>query len=416
MHTENFLKTWRVTWYPRIVFLTLLASIFIAVLGGRGAESLTGRLGGDYPAFYAAGEIARQGDWTHLYNFSRQTATQRPLLPTESEGAFLAFAYPPFVALLYYPLSLMNFRLSFLVHTLLMVLVIAVALRLLCRRNPEIASFYELLLVATLLYYPMLRAVLGGQNTPIIFLLVVAVWTADLSRKEWLAGVFLGLMLFKPQYGIPLIGLHLLAWRWKTVVSSAVVAMGLYLISSYFCGALWIEEWLQFSFKFASIDASVNPSNSVSWIGFLEALFGAYSKIALITGTGLALLTSAAACMIWYKARAKNDLSYQLGVSITALLLIQPHAMYYDMGLVLFTYVPYLSNDTTSIKVVILMWLLGLTQLFGSLLGFSPLFMVLLCTGLMSSTLMWRRADQPENQRTMPAGRVGIHNGKQTRC
>jgi hypothetical protein len=396
MSTDRFFDTWRVKWYPRIVLISMLVGILVVVLSGKGAESLTGRLGGDYPAFYAAGRIASQGDWEHLYSFARQEAVQKDLLPTESKGAFLPFPYPPFVALLYCPLALLNFRLSYLIHTLLMFLAIAIALRLLSRGNPYIATYYDLALAATLLYYPMLRAVLGGQNTPITFLLVVAVWRAGLDRREWLAGFFLGLMLFKPQFGLPLIGLHFLSGRWRTVISSALVALGLYLIGSYLCGAGWIREWLRFGTQFANLDASINRSNSVSWLGFLQALLGVDSRIVLISGWGLAIATSLATSLLWYRGRLNDDLSAHLGLTVIALVLIQPHAMYYDMALVLFTYVLYLSYDKTTTKVIGLIWLLSLSQVAAKTVGFSPLFVLLLWSGLMAIFLMWRQPHKPD--------------------
>ncbi len=383
MLIEKLCEPWRLKWYPRIVLISMLVSLLFVVLNGKGAESLIGRLGGDYPAFYAAGRIANEGDWERLYGFARQAAAQKDLLPTENEGALLPFAYPPFVALLYVPLALVNFRLSFLIHTLLMFLALAVAMRLFSHRNPNIAAHYDLALVAALLYYPMLKAIFGGQNTPVTLLLVVAVWRAGLDRREWLAGFFLGLMLFKPQFGLPLIGLHFLSGRWRTVASSALVASGLYLIGSYLCGTGWIREWLGFATRFSNMDASINPSNSVSWLGFLQAFLGVDNRVALISGWGLAIATSLAISLLWYGGRAKNDLSALLGLTVIGLVLIQPHAMYYDMALVLFTYILYFPYSKTTMKTIGLLWVLSVSQVAAKTAGFSPLFLLLLWSGLM---------------------------------
>ena len=394
--TENLFGTWRVKWYPRFALIGLLIGVLVGVLGGKGAETLTGRLGGDYPAFYGAGRIVSQGDWEHLYSFARQEAAQKDLLPARLQGSFLPFPYPPFVALLYWPLSLLNFRVSFFIHVLLMFLAVAIALRLISRSSSCIAMYYDLALAAIIFYYPMLRAILGGQNTPITFLLVVAVWRAGLDRKEWLAGFFLGLTLFKPQFGLPLIGLHFLAGRWRTVACSAIVALALYLIGLYFCGAAWIREWLQFGSQFSNIDASVNRANSVSWLGFLQALFSVDSRAALIGGWGLALATSFATSLLWFRGRLKDDLSPHFALTMIALVLIQPHVMYYDMSLVLFTYVLYLFYDKAAAKVIGLMWLLALSQLAAEIIGFSPLFVLLLWSGLMTASLLWRHAEERE--------------------
>ena len=62
------------------------------------------------------------------------------LLSKEPTGSFLPFAYPPFVAIAYYPLGLLNYRLSFFLHTLLMIGTIALAVRVIVNTNPRLKN------------------------------------------------------------------------------------------------------------------------------------------------------------------------------------------------------------------------------------------------------------------------------------
>ncbi len=390
MPQERFLNPWRLKWYPRAAVFAVVVAVFIAVLGGKGAGTLTGRLGGDYVDFYGAGRILHEATGRKLYRFSDDAAVQKDLFPKEyadGEGT-IPFPYPPFVALAYYPLALLNYRLSYLLHTLLMMLALALATRLLARKTPRLGGRYDLALAAVLLYYPMLRAALGGQNNPITFLLYVAVWRAGSSGMEWLAGLFLGLMLFKPQFAIPLIGLHLLSGRYRTVMSSMLVGSGLYLIGMYTYGRFWITDWLHYASWSTGISASLDRGSNLCWLGFLQALLGADSRVALVAGWTMALATAVAISLVWHKGRHDPDLSARFGLAAAALILIPPHAQYYDMGLILFTYAMCLAREETPVKLMALLWLLAPIQLAEGILGFSPLFFLLLLSGFMASHVL----------------------------
>jgi hypothetical protein len=367
----------------------VVAAVFIGVFSGRGAEMPAGRLGGDYPAFYGAGCILHDATGKRLYRFGDETAAQKDLFPHGYRGGgAIPFPYPPFVALAYYPLSLLDYRLSFLLHTLLMVLALSLATWLLCRKVPRLGGRYDLALAAVLLYYPLLKSALGGQNTPITFLLYVAAWWAGSSGRERLAGLFLGLMLFKPQFAIPLIGLHLLSGRFRTVMTSVIVAAGLYLIGVFTYGPSWLTDWLHYASWVSGVAAWLDPGNSVCWLGFLQALLGVHSRVALVAGSATAVTTAVTISLVWYKGRQDPDLSARFGLAAIALILMQPHAMYYDMGLILFTYAICLAQEKAPVKRMGLLWLLAPLQIAGNALGFSPLFFLLVLSGLMAAHVL----------------------------
>jgi hypothetical protein len=378
----GFFNPWRLKWYPRFALFSIIAALLISVVGGRGAESPTGRLGADFPAFYGAGLALKQGEGRSLYSLDHQRQMQAGLFPPGLKGNVMPFPYPAFVAVAYYPFVYIPYRVSFLLHSLLMIMAVIVTVHLLARLNTYVSRYHELALAAFVLYYPVLRSELGGQNTAITLLLFVAVWLFSSQRKEWLAGVFLGSMLFKPQYGIPLIGLHLLAGRWRTAITGSLAGLFLYGVGAYFCGVFWVKDWLQYAAWVSRVAAIIDGPISISWLGFLQAILGEDSLLASIFGWVLAIATVLAVSFVWCRGRRNRDLSLQFATAAPALLLMQPHAMFYDMGLVLFSYAVFLHLDKGGTRRVALMWLLGLTQIAAKSLGFSPLFLVLLLTGL----------------------------------
>lgn len=357
------IHTWltpdRLELYARAVIFTIVAIIFISMLTGPNA----GR-GGDYPQFYNAGKSLLDAE-NQLY---RQ----------DGKGVAL-FPYPPFVAAAYYPLSLLNYRFSYTVYTLLLVLAVVLGAWLIVHNMAGITARYDIAIVAVLTYFPMMAAVLWAQNTAITFLLFTLTWLTGSRGKEWLAGLFLGLMLYKPQFAIPLIGLHLLSGRFRTVASSMIVAAGLHLVGVCIYGPLWLSDWLYYA---RWICLQKPWKHHLSWVGFLHDILGADSRVALIAGGTMILGSVIAISYVWYRERRNKDMLTRFGLAAVAVLLISPHTLYYDMGLVLFTLAVCLSKGVSA-KTIGLMWLLSYSELLGVSWRFSPLFVMLLASGIM---------------------------------
>ncbi|MCK9377083.1 MAG: DUF2029 domain-containing protein [Syntrophobacterales bacterium] len=389
---ENIFTPFRLKWYPRAILFAIGLSFLLIISIGHGASTLNGRVGGDYPAFYGAGRIIANGDWQNLYNPATQLQAQQGLLP-EKKSNFLPFSYPPFLALIYYPLSLLNYRLSYIIHTLFMLGSLMLALQLLRPFSHTIDQYYLLTLAMALSFYPLFSGVLMGQNTAVILLIIVGAWRLALANREWLAGLILGLLLFKPQFALPLIGLYLLSGRWRVSLGSTFTGLALFLISSLISGPHWLSSWLKFSWWFSQADAGVNYANSVSWLGFFEAVGGAGNSMALIIGGVLVFLTSIGLALVWARGGRRGDLTAQLGLSLPGLILLPPHVMYYDMSLVIFSYSLLAERNIKNFNTIIaFIYLLGFSQIISKTLGFSPLFFVLLFTVILTASRLGRSA------------------------
>jgi hypothetical protein len=393
---QPYLTPWRLKWYSRAFLFGFGIAVLIAVFASQGSSTLTGRLGGDYPAFYGAGRIIASGDWQNLYSPARQTEVQKTLFPNKDFN-LLPFSYPPFVALAYYPLSLLNYRISYLIHTLLMVGALILTIQLIRPLNAGIDRYPLTALALTLTFYPLLRAILGSQNTAILLLLIVASWQLILARRQWLAGLVLGLLLFKPQFAIPLIGLYVLSGRWRVGLGSLLTGVGLYAVSSWLSGPLWVVPWMKFTWWFSQADAVMNRANSVSWLGFFEAIGGANNHATLILGWGLTLLTIIGLVLLWTIPGKRGDLTTQLAITMPLLVLIPPHVMYYDLSLVLFSFAVMTAVDLEKyLPILGLVWLGGFSQLISKMVGFSPLFILLVCTNIIVLTSFIPLGRRPE--------------------
>ena len=363
-------------WYPRVLVFGAAIGFLASLMSGNGVSTLAGRLGADYPAFYAAGKIIAEGDVRWLYSSERQVSAQKGLFPSH-ETLFMPFPYPAFVAVAYSPLALLSFRLSYFIHTMIMVAALLLTLRTL-RPISKAAAEQSLFVFALLiLYYPLLKSIIGGQNTAMTLLLVTLLWRTAAHGRDVLAGVWLGLLLFKPQYGLPMMGLFVLSRRWKVVTASVAIGLALWVIGAWMCGWGWLSEWIRYADWVARTAADIDKHNAISWIGFLEAILGTESRFGAVLGYILAGITVAVTCRVWWRTARRQEFSAQMGIAMGCILLIPPHAFYYDAGLLAFTWISLISKDWKyKTEIMAGVWILGFSQVLAEWIGFSPIFFV----------------------------------------
>lgn len=388
----------RLRHYPLVVLTALVAAFVFVILSGDGSSTASGRVGGDYPAFYGAGSIVADGDVDDLYDPAAQAAAQEGLL--DDEDGYLAFAYAPHVAAAYAPLSTLDYRLSYVVHTLLMVGALLAALHLLRPLVGVVDRWFPLVLAATVTSYPMFMALGGGQNTALTMLLLVAVWRALADDREVAAGLAATLLLFRPQYAVPVVGLLLLDRRRTAVLTAAAGAGVLYVANAALLGWSWVSTWLDRVGPFLETDAEVNAGNSVSTVGFLQALFGVDSPVATIVG-GLATVAVVAVLgMIWWQGRL--DLDARMAITATGIVLASPHAMFYDAGLLTLTLLVLHDRGRLGAAGIAGVWALGLTHVLEGVLDATPFALVTITVFVLAVTRL-RRDPRPTPPRAVMA-------------
>lgn len=348
-----------------VAILAALAVSFAATLAsGEGADTAAGRLGGDYPAFYAAARIAADGDLDEVNDLRRLEDAQADLFPEDEDEGFLTWAYPPHVALLYQPLAEIPYRPSYAVHTLLMVAAFVAAMRLLRPLVPWVGRAMLPAVALGLAAWPMFRGVGAGQNTALTLLLLVGAWRASVAGRDGLAGVLLGLLLYKPQFAVLAIALWTVAGRWRTAAAFTAVAAATWALTAAFIGVDWVSGWVD---DVRAYDATedVNAANHVS---LPEAAHAAFEVSAV--GWVAAVAVGAATAWRWWRRREVD-----LAVAVPAILLCAAHAVFYDVGLTVLTAAVLLPTAPAATAVL---YAAQFAEPLKDPLGWNPLVLVLL--------------------------------------
>jgi Glycosyltransferase family 87 len=208
--TWPFLLVWIV--YSLLVLLGVKFLLF--------PSGLTERM--DFRQLYAAGYQART-DPANLYDYEHQKAVQDALV-SKAEG-LLPFIRPAYEVLVFVPLSYLPYRsayLCFLGFNLLLLLACFFA----CQEDfSHPGTFAQPRSgLQMFLFYPVIVAILQGQDSILLLLGFCLAYRSLKSGRLALAGVLLGLMMFKFQITIPLA--TFLLFRYASVSFFAGLAGG----------------------------------------------------------------------------------------------------------------------------------------------------------------------------------------------
>lgn len=242
-----------------------------------------------------------------------------------AEGRWLPWAYPPAFLLALTPLGYMSFSLAWATFVALSTLAIVLAIRPLTGGRMH-------LLCATAFAPAFAPAFLMGQTSTLWAAGLVAALVALQSDRPVLAGIFIGLLTFKPQLGL-LIPVALLAMgAWRTFFSAAATAVLMIAIPTLIFGAAYWPALIDVMTlhsettrgSIAEVTLMVSPYSFLAGLGLPE-------EIALGVQTGITLLCALIVFLTWRKPSLPCDA--KAAVLILAILLSSPYLWLYETAL-----------------------------------------------------------------------------------
>ena len=335
-----------------------------------------GRVGGDFPAFYGAGALVRDGQGAWLYDREKQRQVQQEYLPGHP-GGWIDFAYPPFVALLFVPLALFSFKTAFSIYSLAQVCACIGAVQLTGTVSPRVRENRVVAAAVALSFYPLMRSVLGGQNTGFSLLCAVGLAVSLCRSRDFPAGLWAAAWLFKPQLALPTILLAGARRRWRFWAAVALGTVAWYGLGALVDGYAWpVRWWREGVLPFAQADVAFDVANGIS-----------LREVGLRLGvgplaTGLSVLCFGTAA--WRCWSGKGSMVSLTATAIVATLLVSPHTLFYDAGLLLLCFWAAVESDHRLVwTFATLTWVLATLQVAASWLPLSPTFL-----SLVSATAM----------------------------
>lgn len=310
--------------YLLVGFYLLLALYLLSGLAGPGKFYRTGvPAGADFLQVWAGSSLAAQGRPAAVYDTAELKRAETAIIGGDFP-TILPWHYPPTFLLIALPVSFINYFVSLAAW---LFIPLAALLLILYKIFPDrLAIWLSLASIATAqnLFYGqgafLIGSLLGGG------LLLLTGWPV-------LGGILLGLLInYKPHLGL-LIPVALIAGRqWRPLWALAAATAALALASAWVFG---FSTWLAF---FKDMQLMRAQLGSAGLWDRMPTVFGAVrlagggAGLAMALQIIVALLVMAGVYWMW---RGRASLPLRASVLVVGTLLVTPHAINYDLTLLL---------------------------------------------------------------------------------
>ncbi|MGD1080364.1 MAG: glycosyltransferase family 87 protein [Candidatus Sulfotelmatobacter sp.] len=284
----------------------------------------------DFLQFYISACLIREGRTSQLFNQHLADEKMRALIG-EHAPVHLPPVYGPQVGLLFIPLARLSFPAAARIWVTLSLLAVGACLYLIWRSCLGLRPHARTVAICAVAYPPLFHFFVRGQISALVLVCFSAAFLAFRADRNWLAGIALGFLVFKPQFLVALPLVLLLSQAWKAFAGLAAAAGGQLALSgiyfgptvmhTYFDTMLHMSRWIGLS------EIGPAPIQMHSLRSFWTLLMPS-PEIALALYVLSSIVIVAMAALVWKSSAA---LAVRFSALTLAAVLVNPHLFVYDL-------------------------------------------------------------------------------------
>ena len=306
-----------------------LWSVYLWNISTPGLIDRAGNLKGtDFLHFYTLGSIALTHHGVDLYNMRAQAEIAAQRVPAAAGIRYLPL-YPPQVSVFFAPFAGLSYPLALTLWLVLSGLVYGLCCYSVWRACPHLRNHGFTVLILALAFPAFWHLIAWGQTSALALAFLVLAFFALREQHDFLAGLALGCLIFKPQLGIAVAVVFLITLRWKIIGGALLSAAAELMVAWLYYGPAPLREWSHVLINIRSVLPLLEPKPYQThclrtfWTMLLpwpEASFALY-VVSVLVVAGFTV-----AC--W---RSQLPLSLKYSALLLSTVLLAPHLTVYDL-------------------------------------------------------------------------------------
>jgi alpha-1,2-mannosyltransferase len=315
-----------------IILAICVWSFYLWMLATPGLRDRNGNLKGtDFLHLYTLGSLAAAHRGADLYNMNAQTLLAAQRVPQATGIRYLPL-YLPQVSIVFMPLAYLSYGRALVLWWGFSALIYGICCYSVWRACPNLGHEGGTVVILAIGYPAFFHLIAWGQTSALALGCFTLMFFALRARREFLAGLILGCLTFKPQLGLAAAVVFVSLGAWKTVVSAAFSAVAQLAVGVLYYGMQPLREWLRALANVRAVLPWLEPrayqtyslrtfwSMLVPWPHFALGLYGLSAIIVL----GLTIA-------VW---RHPVPLALRYSALLLATVLVAPHLTVYDLVIV----------------------------------------------------------------------------------
>ena len=312
------------------ILLVCWWSLYAWNLGTPGLRDRAGNLKGtDFLHFYTLGSLAAARNGVALYDMNAQATLATKRVP-QSAGIRYLPLYPPQVSIFFAPLAHFSYPAALAMWWLFCTAIYGVCCYAIWRACPKLWDYGALVFLLALAFPPFFHLIAWGQTSALALLCFTAAFLLFRNQRDFLAGLVLGCLVFKPQLGIAAAILFFSLARWKVVTGAVLSGAAQLWIGVLYYGWEPLREWWALLANANQLMPLLEPKpyQTHSLRTFWSMLLPWY-PISL----GLYVLSSAVVLYVLVACwkRDSTPLSLKYSALLLTTVLVAPHLTVYDL-------------------------------------------------------------------------------------
>jgi alpha-1,2-mannosyltransferase len=294
-----------------------------------GLRDRVGQLkGADFLHFYVLGNIARMHDGSMLYDAPRQATLAHQLIRQDPGEAFLP-VYGPQFSLLFIPLAGLPYGWAAAAWMLASALVYGICCWLVLRVCPHLQGDRTTVLILAAVFPGFFYLVASGQNSALALIAFTTAFFCFRAERPLLAGMALGLLAYKPQFGVMAAAVFVLTLEWRVIAGALITGAGQLAAGALYYGRAALDTYLkgltQINHNAVALEPHLGRMHSLRAFWWLLL---PWPRVAFVLYAATALVVVVVTVWCW---KSKTPLQLRYAVFLLGSALVDPHLTDYDL-------------------------------------------------------------------------------------
>ena len=283
----------------------------------------------DFIQFPISARLIAEGRAASLYD--ARVLNDEITAITGSTRVYLEYYYGPQVALPFLALRRFSFLTQAAIWAALSLVIYFACVYWLWKTCGALRPYPGLVALCAVAYPPLFHFFVRGQLSLVLLLCFTCAYLAFHTRRDWLAGIAFGCLVFKPQFLVAIPLVLLFAQAWKPLVALTLSATAQLALTLIYFGPRIIRLYVSMLFHSAVHPSSTELIFSPIQMHSLHTFWALLIPWPAATWT-LYLLSSVAAIAatvaVWKSA---SPLALRFSALTLAAVLVNPHIYIYDL-------------------------------------------------------------------------------------
>ena len=321
LRSGDWLTDERLSTYPRMLLGIIVIALVVWIGLSDGLIDPKGKpLGTDFSNVYAAGELTLKGEPEAAYDPARQHAAEREVFGGR-DVPFYGWHYPPLFLFAAAALATLPYGWALFAWMALTLPAFIAVIRAILPRA-------ETLMLT--LAFPAVFINLGhGQNGFLTAALLGGALVL-LDRRPLLAGILIGLLAYKPQFGVLIPLVLIVTGRWQVFAAAAATVIA---VSAATLAVFGAESWVAFADSTGFTRSVVLEAGGTGWhkiqsIFSATRMWGGSVETAYAAQFGMGILVAASLVWLW---RSPAAFPLKAAALAAGSLLATPYVLDYDL-------------------------------------------------------------------------------------